>query len=158
MIIHIVPYEWIERLFGTYIANHFNKISFGLLLFGFMFWALFIRGSEKKKTHNDEPSPMQNEIPYRIDEEGHIVPDLSKKPKKVPYTKEATTGESYYGQFDRYSDLSDEEMKLAMQIRVDRNNPTFEEWKAQREQDIRKCSPSNSSPQSCPHHKGMDNI
>jgi len=131
MIIHIVPYEWIERLFGTYIADNFNKISFGLLVFGFLFWALFIRGSEKK-AYKEKPAPMQNEIPYRINEEGHIVPDLSKKPKKVPYTNEPTTGESYYGQYDRYSDLTDEEMELAMQMRADRTNPTYEEWKAQK--------------------------
>ena len=132
MIIHIVPYEWIERLFGTYIADHFNQISLSLFICGFLFWAIFVRGSKDQKVQNEEPFQLQNEIPYMIDEEGHIIPDLSQKPKKVSYTEEPTTGESYFGQYDRYSDLTDEEMKLAMQIKLDRNYPSYEEWKAQK--------------------------
>lgn len=127
-----VKYEWIEKLFGTYIADHFNEISLSLFLFGFVLWAIFVRGSEKKKNVQEEPIQLQKEIPYRIDEEGHVVPDLSKKPRKISYPQEPSSAESYFGQYDRYSDLTDEEMKLAMQMRIERTNPTYEEWKDQK--------------------------
>lgn len=43
--------------------------------------------------------------------------------------------ELYFGQYDRYSDLTDEELKFALQMHVNRDQPTYEEWKATRNQE-----------------------
>lgn len=134
-----VSYEKVEKLFGTFIATHFNEISFSLLII-FVIWRYWHRVNrmiKPQKTIQKKPAPKkQTEYKYRIDEEGHIVPDLSDRPKPA-YRSEAEPSscgpiqEEYFGQYDRYSDLTDEEMRLAMQIRVSRDYPTFEEWKAQ---------------------------
>lgn len=37
--------------------------------------------------------------------------------------------EEYFGQYDRYSDLTDEELRLALEMRANKTKPTYEEWK-----------------------------
>lgn len=137
-----VPYEWVQRIFGTYIADHFNEISTALFLFGLGCWWLFGAGSRqryrasKNRLKTKPVVQKQREFKYMIDEDGHIVPDLSDQPKPIyrPQAEPEHTEpirEEYFGQYDRYSDLTDEEMRQAMQIHVVRDRPTFEEWKAQ---------------------------
>lgn len=45
--------------------------------------------------------------------------------------------EKYFGQYERYSDLTDEELRLALKIRKDTKKPTFEEWKAAKEKEMK---------------------
>ena len=76
-----VPYEWVERFFGTYIADHFNEISWTLFFLGFLIWALFGRRSQKKKIYYEIQVPSQREFNYCIDEKNHYIPDLSDREK-----------------------------------------------------------------------------
>lgn len=129
-----VKYEWIERIFGTFIADNFNTISLSLTAVGFLIWVIFGKRSKKRTIKESAPIQSQREFHYCIDEDGHIVPDHSMKHNNPKIqTEEPPIAESYFGQYDRYSDLTDEEMRLAMQIRLNRDQPTYEEWKAAKE-------------------------
>lgn len=150
MELYMVPvsYEKIEKLFGPFIATHFNEISFLLLLI-FVSWRYWFRVNRRLKCKGNiqkKSAPQKRtEYKYMIDEEGHIVPDLSDQPKPV-YRPQAEPEhyepirEEYFGQYDRYSDLTDEEMRQAMQIHVVRDRPTFEEWKASKEREAEAAS------------------
>lgn len=136
MIFRVVPYELVENLFGTWVADNFNKINLVLLIIGFLCWALFGNHSKKTTVTKREPVQKQDEFIYYMDEDGHLVQEKTNKAKVSEIKMEdQPIAENYFGQYDRYSDLTDEEMKLAMQIHVNRTEPTFEEWKAAREKE-----------------------
>lgn len=123
MYIHRVPYELIEWLFGKTIADNFNEITFVLCIIGAVL-SLFI---QKKTDVRRYRKPDKRPVYIEEDENGRLV--YKGVNKKEP-REEKPIQEEYFGQYDRYSDLTDEEMKLAMQIRIERKEPSYEEWRA----------------------------
>lgn len=123
MYIHRVPYGLIEWLFGKTIAENFNEISFVLCLIGALL-ALLIPGKTKVRRYR---KPNKRPIYVKEDENGKLVYKGADKNKSK---EENTVQKQHFGQYDRSSVLTDEEMKLAQKIRIERKEPTYEEWRA----------------------------
>lgn len=123
MYIHRVPYGLVEWLFGKTIADNFNEISLALCLIGALI-SLFIPRKTKVRRYR---KPDKRPIYVEEDENGRLK---YKGVGKNKTKEEKPIQEEYFGQYDRYSNLTDEEMKLAKQIRVERKEPSYEEWRA----------------------------
>lgn len=118
-----VPYELVVLLLGERLAPYFNDICNTLCFIGLFFFLL-----RPRKTQNTVKKEVDTR-PIYIDEDenGRYIYTGTEAQREEPPIKE-----EYFGQYDRYSDLTDEELRLAMQIRVERTEPTYEEWRAAR--------------------------
>lgn len=97
-----IPYEWVERFFGTYIADHFNEISWTLFFLGFLIWALFGKNPKTTRVFYKATPEPQREFKYYVDENGHYIPDLS-EPKEFTEPKELEEPAIYQARHGEWS-------------------------------------------------------
>ncbi len=113
----IVPYELIEKLFGTFIADNFNTIMAALMVIGFI-----VAGSNEiaqkknwvKETNEKQEKHFQNKY-------GDILKDDPNK----EWDPEKHT----------WIDKEEEARKERYRKYHEGQPPTFEEWRAQREKE-----------------------
>lgn len=89
---------------------------------------------------------------WTYDEENHEwVPQYLHNPKNASKIEE-----NYFGEFDRFENLSDEEIIHVKQIQARKKEPTYEEWKAaklaaerEKNQDQSAPAPGQNEPENC---------
>lgn len=113
MLVIQIPYNLIEKIFGTYIADNFNIIMVILLIAGILTKITIDKVNCKNKDWLKEAQERQNKR-YEYSDPAKRQPTKAEKLRNK---------------------LSIEEKELAKQIHIDHSQPTFEEWKANNEQD-----------------------
>lgn len=152
MFIKIIPYEWVEMYFGTWVADHFNTISLCLMIIGLIIALICGRKMNFRiRPYFTEQLNEQYQEP-NFDE----YPEETKKAKKTK-TQQSPTGWTYDKDTQRWEppqNMSTESREKwrwdpEKRIWIDREKearikryqeyrksqgkePTFEEWKAQR--------------------------
>ena len=123
-----VPHEWVVFILGEKLAPYLFEVQVALGLIIGIF--IFIFGKKSAPKRRIKPNTSNKPIYVEINEDNNYVYLGEDKKNKAT---EDRIQETYFGQYDRYSDLTNEEMLLAMKIKVSRTEPTYEEWKAARE-------------------------
>ena len=123
-----VPHEWVVFILGEKLAPYLLEIQIALGVVIGIFILLF--GKKETRKRRIKTSTSRQPIYVEINENNDYV-YLGEDSKSN--SQENPIQETYFGQYDRYSALTDEEMFLAMKIKINRTEPTYEEWKAARE-------------------------
>lgn len=149
MIIHPVPYEWVERYFGTFVAENFNKINLILGIIGLII-AIALGRKITLRIRNRQQSTFRIPDEYEVTEEsGAIYPAQRGEwsPTGWVYDRDTKQWEppEYLSEESKRKWQWDEEKRIWIDLekeqRIERHNqwrkeqgkgPTFEEWKEQR--------------------------
>lgn len=127
----IIPYETIERMFRSYIADNFNEICAALLLIGFISAVLLRKKSfNSRKKHNKTPSQEPKWYPT-----GWYFNEKTKLWEPPDYINEDT------------ADIENQKLRLERYREYRRSQgkePTYEEWKAAREAEQRSDAESSN--------------
>jgi len=116
----IIPYELVERLFGTFIAKNFNTIVSIITVIGIIF------------------TIRSGRIKFR-NEDSWLNKAQKKQNKRFDYMNEAILNKDENKVWDsekgRWIDKEEEARKERYRKYHEDKPPTFEEWKAQREKE-----------------------
>lgn len=147
MIVHEVPYEWVERFFGSYIAAHFNTINLILAAVGLVIAILLGRKiSLRIKSH------QRRSIKIPDGEESVTYPAQHGEWSPTGWTLDHDTKQwnppDYLAEEAKFKWRWNEEKRIWIDTekekRLERNRqwkqaqgkePSYEEWKAKRKKE-----------------------
>lgn len=153
MIIHQVPYEWVEKIFGTFVADNFNTISISLSVIGIIIAIICGRritfSLKRRYRHHVNESIDYEYMPEQKGSQDHEPEHGQISETGWVYDRDTLKWNppDYLSEESRLKWKWDEEKRiwidLEKQRRIEKHQaylastagsrePTYEEWKAQR--------------------------